>query len=216
MCRRWGFGLIRARSLSLASLPPSPPPMLDRFRSGTGGLNSSRGTWWSVDPCRDSLFLGGRHSLPRSGLGFMGGLQRQWGPPLRGCRLGHMGLTGERGAQTEGKAATQHHCQITVDSFLPKHHSPREKTNRDRNRVEVGKKEGRGQRERSKKRGSVNIESGQSVRSWHQLLFRLSCPSGQTCKQTFSCVRQMERNQPLTPTTLKRLETLSFLIAVTN
>lgn len=48
-----------------------------------------------------------------------------------------MGLTGERGAQTEGKAATQHPCQITVDSFVLERHSPGE--SRDR----VGKKEGK-------------------------------------------------------------------------
>lgn len=53
-----------------------------------------------------------------------------------------MGLTGERGAQTEGKAATQHHCQITVDSFVLKHHSPAERMNKDRYRDKVGKKEG--------------------------------------------------------------------------
>lgn len=48
------------------------------------------------------------------------------GPPVCGCRLGHMGFAGERGAQTEGKAATQHHCQITVGSFVLKRHSPGE------------------------------------------------------------------------------------------
>lgn len=53
-----------------------------------------------------------------------------------------MGLTGERGAQTKGKAATQHHCQITVDLFVLKHHSPRERIDDDRNTDEVGKKEG--------------------------------------------------------------------------
>lgn len=60
-----------------------------------------------------------------------------------------MGLTGERGAQTEGKAATQHHSQITVDSFLLKHHSPTERMKEDRNRDKVGKKEGQ-DRNRSK------------------------------------------------------------------
>ncbi|TNN45304.1 hypothetical protein EYF80_044489 [Liparis tanakae] len=81
----------------------------DRLRSGTGGLNSSRGTRRSADPCRDSLFLGGRHSLPRSWLGFMGGPRsgHPGGPPVCGCRLGHMGLAGERGT-----AARQHHRRV--------------------------------------------------------------------------------------------------------
>lgn len=43
-----------------------------------------------------------------------------------------MGLTGERGVQTEGKADTQHHCQITVDSLVLKHHSPTERIKEDR------------------------------------------------------------------------------------
>lgn len=43
-----------------------------------------------------------------------------------------MGLTGERGAQTEVKAAPQHHCQITVDLFVLKHHSPRERVDDDK------------------------------------------------------------------------------------
>lgn len=64
-----------------------------------------------------------------------------------------MGLTGKRGGQTEGKAATQHHCQITVGSFVLKHRSPRERVNEDSNRD----KGGRGQREREE-RLSVNIE----------------------------------------------------------
>lgn len=62
-----------------------------------------------------------------------------------------MGLTGERGAQTEGKAATQHHCQITADSFVLKHHSPREKMNGEGNRDKVGEKEG-GDRERKREK----------------------------------------------------------------
>lgn len=41
-----------------------------------------------------------------------------------GCRLGHMGLTGEQQAPVEGRVATQHHCRITVDSFVLKHPSP--------------------------------------------------------------------------------------------
>lgn len=61
-----------------------------------------------------------------------------------------MGLTGERGAQAEGKAATQHHCQITVDSFVRKHHSPRERMKEDRHRDKVGKKEAE-DRDRSKR-----------------------------------------------------------------
>lgn len=48
------------------------------------------------------------------------------GPPVCGFRLGHMGLTGERGAQAEGKAATQHHCPITVESVVLNHNSPGE------------------------------------------------------------------------------------------
>lgn len=51
-----------------------------------------------------------------------------------------MGLTGERGAQTDGQAATQHHCQITVDSFVLKRHSPGERMREDRDRD--GKKKG--------------------------------------------------------------------------
>lgn len=58
----------------------------------------------------------------------MGGLQRQWWPPVFGCRLGHMSLTGERGAQTERKAATQHHCHVTVGSSPLKRHSPTNRT----------------------------------------------------------------------------------------
>lgn len=80
-----------------------------------------------------------------------------------------MGLTGERGAQTEGKAATQHHCQITVDFSVSKHRSPKEKMDENRNREEGGEKAGE-DRERGQKSLSVNTEKGQSVRSWHQLL----------------------------------------------
>ncbi|KAF3860675.1 hypothetical protein F7725_000930 [Dissostichus mawsoni] len=106
-------GVEEARSLSLASLPPSPPPVLDRLRSGTGGLNSSRGMLGSDDPCRDSLFLGGRHSLPRSGLGFMGGLQRHWGPPVCGCS------DGCRAASPADRPATA----ATSRPPPPQHHS---------------------------------------------------------------------------------------------
>ncbi len=82
-----------------------------------------------------------------------------------------MGLTGERGAQGEGTAATQHHCQITVDSFVRKHHSPRERMREDRNRDKVGKKEVEdGDRSRSRE-----IKCEYRKRSWHQLLWRLSC-----------------------------------------
>lgn len=123
--------------------------------------------------------------MPRSGLGFMGGLRRQWGPPVCGCRLGHMSLTRERGAQTEGKATTQHHCPASVDSFELRHHSPREETNKDRNR-------------RRSKRDKALTQKKKTAWSWHHLLLRLSCQSGQTCKQTLSRIRQMERNQLVT------------------
>lgn len=41
-----------------------------------------------------------------------------------------MGLTGERGAQAEGKADTQHHYRITVDAFVSMHRSPTKKTHK--------------------------------------------------------------------------------------
>lgn len=59
-----------------------------------------------------------------------------------------MGLTGERGAQTEGMAATQHHYQITVDgSPALKHHSPIETEERTQIRWVKGS-EGGGQKEK--------------------------------------------------------------------
>lgn len=55
-----------------------------------------------------------------------------------------MGLTAERGAQTEREAATQHHCEITAESLALKHHSPGEQKDKDRER-ERG--EGKGEAE---------------------------------------------------------------------
>lgn len=51
-----------------------------------------------------------------------------------------MGLTGKRGAWTEGKAGTQHHCWVTVDARLLKHHSPTETETRwgGKGEAEVG------------------------------------------------------------------------------
>lgn len=61
-----------------------------------------------------------------------------------------MGLTGEQGVCTEGRADTQHHCQITADSFALKHHSPAERMKEEGNRDKVGKREG-GDRDRSQR-----------------------------------------------------------------
>lgn len=107
-----------------------------------------------------------------------------------------MSLTRERGAQTEGKATTQHHCQASVDSFELRHHSPREEMNKDRNRDKLDEKEEE-DRKRSK-RDKALTQKKKTAWSWHHLLLRLSCQSGQTCKQTLSCIRQMERNQQVT------------------
>lgn len=51
-----------------------------------------------------------------------------------------MSLTGERGARTDGRATTQHHCQVSGDSFELRHHSPKEE---DRNRVNEKEEEDR-------------------------------------------------------------------------
>lgn len=51
-----------------------------------------------------------------------------------GSRLGHMGLTGEQGAQTEGKTTTQHHCWVSVDCVVLKHCSPKDKKDRSKHK----------------------------------------------------------------------------------
>lgn len=43
-----------------------------------------------------------------------------------------MGLTGERGVQTEGKTTTQHHCWVSVDCGVLKHGSPKDRTENKR------------------------------------------------------------------------------------
>lgn len=51
-----------------------------------------------------------------------------------GSRLGHMGLTGEQGAQTEGKTTTQHHCWVSVACVVLKHCSPKDKKDRSKHK----------------------------------------------------------------------------------
>lgn len=77
-----------------------------------------------------------------------------------------MGLTGERGAQTEGKADTQHHCQITVGSFALKHHSPRGRMKEERNKDKVGERK----KERKAETDVTEIKCEHSKRTVCQVL----------------------------------------------
>lgn len=79
-----------------------------------------------------------------------------------------MSLTGERGARTDGRATTQHHCQVSGDSFELKHHSPKEEMDKDRHRVKLDEKE-----EEDRKRSKRDKVLAQGKK-------RLPCP-GITC-----------------------------------